>query len=1052
MIRAINTAFAWLIAVLLAFGATLIHAQSLPTTLPFTISVSTFVPDLSIPWGLTFAPDGTMLFTERAGALKARLTNGTVQTVDADFSDLYTTQEAGLMAIIVDPAFADNRRFYTCQVNAVSQAEVIAWTINDKYAKASRINDPLVGGIPAGDRHSGCRLRFGPQGNLWIATGDGAQGTTPQDLTSLGGKVLRVDATSGAGAAGNPFSTRVYTYGHRNVQGLALRPGTNQMWAVEHGPDKDDEINILSSGGNYGWDPVPGAYNETVPMTDIDRFPDAIEAKWSSGTSRLAPSGGIFLEGAHWGIWEDRLAVAMLKDTSLHLFEFTETGDLQSTVEVPELSSYGRLRTPMMGPDGALYVTTSNCDPYGSASICNAAGDAILRIAPIYDGIRFTIADGGFGHIYLPSQGVWEGALVQVERTSQSTPYVITEGTNIELEPGKTIFQFTDDGWEVVVNYDDDAFVSYPVVDGVDVTAEFVRDKLSQIRPTPIELTITVSPADSVPHNEEVTLTITVAHNTSPIQSFRWAHVGGSQNLSAQQSVTLGGAAWPNSPGMRTFQAIVTLNDGSQAVAEQTIVFTNPPLAQDVSVSIAVSPSATVAHTETVTLTANVSDPSQVASYRWAHVGGSQNVSTQQSWTWGGTYWPNNPGTQTFQAIVTLVDGSQAVAEQTIVFTDPPLAQDVSVSIAVSPSATVAHTETVTLTANVSDPSQVASYLWSQVGGDWQLSTKQSVTLGGTDWPNNPGKRTFQATVTLSDGSQVMAEQSIVFTDPPISQDVSVSIAVSPSATVAHTEMVTLTAKVSDPSQVVSYHWLHANRRWRTGTRPSMTWGGIYWPHSPGTRTFQAAVTLSDGSQAVAEQTIVFTNPPPISQNLSVGIVVSPSATVAYTETVTLTAKVSDPSKVASYRWAHVGGHWQLSTKQSVTLEGTDWPRSPGKRTFQAIVTLNDGSQVVAEQTIVFTNPPMSQDVSVSIAVSPSVIVAHTETVTLTAKVSNPSQVASYRWAHVGGHWRLSTKPSVTLWGPYWPYWPGTRTFQAIVTLIDGSQAVAEQSIVFTNP
>lgn len=199
-----------------------------------------------------------MLFTERGGALKARLTDGTVQTVDADFSDLYTTQEAGLMAIIVDPAFADNRRFYTCQVNAVSQTEVIAWTINDKYSKASRINDPLVGGIPAGDRHSGCRLRFGPQGNLWIATGDGAQGTTPQDLTSLGGKVLRVDATSGAGTAGNPFSTRVYTYGHRNVQGLALRPGTNQMWAVEHGPTEDDEINLLSSGGNYGLGPGAG--------------------------------------------------------------------------------------------------------------------------------------------------------------------------------------------------------------------------------------------------------------------------------------------------------------------------------------------------------------------------------------------------------------------------------------------------------------------------------------------------------------------------------------------------------------------------------------------------------------------------------------------------------------------------------------------------------------------------------------------------------------------------------------------------------------------------
>ena len=105
-----------------------------------------------------------------------------------------------------------------------------------------------MGNIPAASRHSGCRLRFGPQGYLWIATGDATVGTAPQDLSSLGGKVLRVDAATGAAAASNPFGSRLYTYGHRNVQGLARRPGTHQMWAVEHGPRVDDEINLLSAG------------------------------------------------------------------------------------------------------------------------------------------------------------------------------------------------------------------------------------------------------------------------------------------------------------------------------------------------------------------------------------------------------------------------------------------------------------------------------------------------------------------------------------------------------------------------------------------------------------------------------------------------------------------------------------------------------------------------------------------------------------------------------------------------------------------------------------
>ena len=339
---------------------------------PPNLVVSTPVSGLSIPWDLAFTPDGTMLFTQRAGVLSSRLADGTVGTVDADFAEVLSTGENGLMGIVVDPDFASNRRFYTCQTHVGPEMQVIAWTIDAAYTIATRVADPLVGDMPtASSRHGGCRLRFGPEGYLWIATGDAATGTVPQDLTSLGGKVLRVDPSTGAGAPTNPFApSRVYTYGHRNMQGLALRPGTSQMWSVEHGPAFDDEINLLVAGRNYGWDPVPG-YNQGVPMTDLVKFPDAVEAKWSSGSTTLATSGGIFLEGAQWGVWEGRLAVATLKDSKLRLFEFTPEGDFVSQVVVSELDgAYGRLRTPMMGPDGALYVTTSN----GSGQ------DRILRI------------------------------------------------------------------------------------------------------------------------------------------------------------------------------------------------------------------------------------------------------------------------------------------------------------------------------------------------------------------------------------------------------------------------------------------------------------------------------------------------------------------------------------------------------------------------------------------------------------------------------------------------------------------------------------------------
>ena len=338
------------------------------------LKVTEIVQDLSHPWGIDFTPDGTMLFTERAGVLSARLTDGTVKRVTADLGDLLVDGFAGLQALAVDPDFATNRRFYTLQGHTGREMQVIVWTIDADYEEATRVVDPLVKGMPIGTGpwHSGGRLVFGPEGYLWIATGDGRVVTGAQDLTSLGGKVLRVDPRTGAGAPGNPFgaSSPVYAYGFRNPQGLALRPGTDQMWLVEHGPRHDDEINLLVAGGNYGWDPAPDdgssvfydyADEAGVPMTDLAKFPSALEARWSSGFPTLATSGAVFLEGSQWAEWEGRLAVATLKTKSLRVFEFTEQGYFAGQIVVPELDgTQGRLRTPVLGPDGALYIATSN--------------------------------------------------------------------------------------------------------------------------------------------------------------------------------------------------------------------------------------------------------------------------------------------------------------------------------------------------------------------------------------------------------------------------------------------------------------------------------------------------------------------------------------------------------------------------------------------------------------------------------------------------------------------------------------------------------------------
>jgi glucose/arabinose dehydrogenase len=344
------------------------------------LSVTPVVSGLDHPWDIGFAGDGTMFFTERAGRLSVRLVNGTVRQLAADLTDLWVAGETGLMGVEVDPAFSSNRRIYTCQGTTGGNltVQVVAWAIDAGLTTATRVNDPLVGGIDGQSGfHGGCQLRVDGDGYLQIGTGDAAIGTNPQDLFSLAGKTLRVDRFSGAGVVGNPFiggggDARVYTYGHRNVQGLAVRPGTGEVWSAEHGPDINDEINRLVPGGNYGWDPVPG-YNQATPMTDFDKFPGAIGARWSSGSPTIATSGATFLAGSQWKGAQGALAVSTLKGSQLRIFAFDASGDLVFQEVPPELDhTYGRLRGAETAPDGSLWLTTDN----------GGGADLILRVAP----------------------------------------------------------------------------------------------------------------------------------------------------------------------------------------------------------------------------------------------------------------------------------------------------------------------------------------------------------------------------------------------------------------------------------------------------------------------------------------------------------------------------------------------------------------------------------------------------------------------------------------------------------------------------------------------
>jgi glucose/arabinose dehydrogenase len=342
-----------------------------PAAVP-ALDVTVVVDGLDHPWDVVQAPDGTLLVDQRAGGLTAVLPDGAVRDVRADFEDLFAEGETGLMGLALDPAFADNRRLYSCQGvrdgDDGGSIAVVAWTVAADWSAATRVADPLVGDIPLNERsgrHGGCRLRFAPDGALLIGTGDNAVGTNPQDRGSLAGKVLRADAATGEVA--------VWTTGHRNVQGLAVRPGTGQVFSVEHGPDRDDEVNLLREGGNYGWDPDGGGgYDESVPMTDPD-IPGAVPAVWSSGEPTLATSGASFLDGRRWGSYDGLLLIGLLKARGVLALRLDDAGALQEQFRLPGLDgTYGRLRTVLQGTDDDLYVTTDN----------GGGADQLLRITP----------------------------------------------------------------------------------------------------------------------------------------------------------------------------------------------------------------------------------------------------------------------------------------------------------------------------------------------------------------------------------------------------------------------------------------------------------------------------------------------------------------------------------------------------------------------------------------------------------------------------------------------------------------------------------------------
>ncbi len=339
------------------------------------------VTGLSNPWDVQPIGGGRLLVTERDTARLIVAGKGTKRRVTFPSRSVWVAGETGLMSLEVDPKFAQNRRFYTCSGGFLRggghDVRVNAWRLNEAATRATFVRK-LVGGFPTTTgRHGGCRLLIARDGSLLVGTGDAAVGTNPRNLGSLGGKTLRLNRMTGAPWPSNPFIRSanknrryVQTFGHRNIQGLAQR-ADGSLWSVEHGSFRDDEVNKLVEGGDYGWHPVPG-YDESVPMTDFGLPGRQIGAKWRSGDPTLATSGAAFVYGRKWGPLNGALAVAALKATRVLFLTFDRKGKLVRTAVPPILERYGRLRSVTPAPNGDLLVTTDS----------DSGGGAVLRVRP----------------------------------------------------------------------------------------------------------------------------------------------------------------------------------------------------------------------------------------------------------------------------------------------------------------------------------------------------------------------------------------------------------------------------------------------------------------------------------------------------------------------------------------------------------------------------------------------------------------------------------------------------------------------------------------------
>jgi aldose sugar dehydrogenase len=314
------------------------------------LEISTVATGLDTPWAIGWLPDGRALFTERRGDVRLLEKDGTLRSEPVGvISDVVETDgsESGLLGLAIDPAFEQNHFVYL-YLTTPAENLVGRWRFERDQLTFDAV---VVQGIESGPIHDGGRIAFGPDGRLYITTGETGDASLAQ-ADGLNGKVLRTKDFHG-----RQVTPEVFTKGHRNVQGIDWQPGTGRAFITELGPDENDEVNVLEEGGNYGW-PDGGGVKPLVTYEDV-----------------ISPSGATFVAGD--SSWKGDFVFAALSGEQLRRLSFD--GDEVSGNQALLEGRYGRLRDVEQGPDGALYVLTSNKDGRGDPTDDD---DRILKLTP----------------------------------------------------------------------------------------------------------------------------------------------------------------------------------------------------------------------------------------------------------------------------------------------------------------------------------------------------------------------------------------------------------------------------------------------------------------------------------------------------------------------------------------------------------------------------------------------------------------------------------------------------------------------------------------------